>query len=73
MNETTTEVINEHLKIDDYDLHITGTWNDVEVWLNTPVADFDGLCIGGGQSKRLAVAEAIRTLERALQVLRERG
>lgn len=66
-----TEIINEHFKIDDYELHVTGAWNDVEVWLNTPVADFDGICIGGGESHRAAVADAIETMERALGILKE--
>lgn len=37
-----------------------------EVWLNTESTDFDGLCIGTGVD---AVADAVRTLERAIEIL----
>lgn len=52
-------------------LHITGgRLDDVEVWLNTTGGNFDGLAIGGGESRRAAVADAITTLEQALARLR---
>lgn len=42
----------------------TGT--PVEVWLNTEVSDFDGVCIGSGEH---CVGDAVRTLEHAIEVL----
>lgn len=68
---TETSEINERHNVNGYDLHVTGEDDDVEIWLNTEVADFDGLCIGGGESRQKAVEEAIRTLEGVLGVLRE--
>lgn len=67
------ERVNEHyIDINGCNLHVTGGGaDDVEVWLNTEVADFDGICIGGGESRRVAVADAIETLERALGILKE--
>ena len=38
----------------------------IEVWLNTGVQDFDGLCIGN------TVAEAVANLEAALEVLQRK-
>lgn len=65
---------NEHHEVTSggYGLHVTGEDGDVEVWLNAGV-DFNGLAIGGGESRAEAVRDAIETLERALRVLRERG
>lgn len=39
------------------------------VWLNTGVADFDGLCIGIGPTRDAAVADAVKVLEWAEGVL----
>lgn len=69
--EDTTQV-NEHYKVADRELHIAGESDDVEVWLNTLVEDFDGICVGGGESRVEAVTDAIETLEGALRILRER-
>lgn len=66
-----TEIINEHYDIDGNELHITGQHGDIEVWLNTEVADFDGVCIGGGESRQEAVTDGIAILERALKALKE--
>jgi hypothetical protein len=40
-----------------------------QAWLNTEVADFDGLCIGLGPTESAARAAAIRTLAAAIQHL----
>lgn len=37
--------------------------NDWEVWLNTTVSDFDGLCVGSGVSRAQAIADAVELLE----------
>ena len=37
-----------------------------DVWLNTEAGDFDGLCIGTGET---ALADAVGHLEHALEVL----
>lgn len=42
---------------------------DWEVWLNTEVADFDGLCIGSAATREAAVAAAVEVLETALALL----
>lgn len=70
---TTTEKINEHYDVTSggYFLHVTGESNDVEVWFNMSM-EYDGIAIGGGETRAEAVADAIETLERALGVLRER-
>lgn len=33
-----------------------------EVWLNTEIQNFDGLCIGVGQTKAAAIADAAKEL-----------
>lgn len=63
--------VNEHYDVNDRDLHVIGESGDVEVWLNMKTADFEGVSIGGGESRRAAVADAIETLERALGILKE--
>jgi len=40
------------------------------IWLNTDVADFDGLCIGTGESRAEAVEDAIQVLEDGVRALR---
>lgn len=66
------EIINETYDEDlgGYSLHVTGGPDDIEVWLNISI-DFDGIAIGGGQSRKQAVMDAIDTLERAVKVLKE--
>lgn len=68
--EDITQVDEHFSQINGRELHVTGEPDDVEVWLNTEVSDFDGICIGGGESRRAAVGDAIETLEQALAVLR---
>lgn len=61
----------ERLKLDGNTIHILSEQpNDFEVWLNTDVGDFDGLCIGCGQSREEAVAGAISVLDEGLRALR---
>lgn len=69
--EDTTRVDEHYTEINGRELHVVGGTDDVEVWLNTEVMDFDGICIGGGESRRAAVADAIETMERALGILKE--
>lgn len=43
----------------------------VEVWLDTEVAECDGLCIGTGSTRDEALAEAETDLQVALSELRD--
>ena len=43
---------------------------DWDIWLDTEVAERDGLCIGVGQTRAAAIEDAISDLEEALVVLR---
>lgn len=63
--------INERFEVNDRSVHIKGDPNDWEVWVNTPVADFDGICVGGGMSRTDAIVDAVRTLELAAARLRK--
>lgn len=49
-----------------YHLHVTP---EGHVWLNTEVANYDGLCIGFGDTPEASLANAVQTLERALECL----
>ena len=61
----------EHLELDGNQIHVSAeSENDWQVWLNTDVTDFDGLCIGCGESRQEAVADAIAVLDEGLRVLR---
>jgi hypothetical protein len=42
------------------DREIGGPWG---VWLNTEVADFDGICLGVGTTRNEAVGKAVKLLE----------
>ncbi len=48
-------------------------WDDNcwAVWLDTEVADYDGICLGVGATRAAAVEEAKRELYAALRVLAE--
>lgn len=65
-------VINEHYELGEtgYNLHVMGRDDGIAVWLNLLV-DFNGLAIGGGESRVAAIKDAVETLERAVGVLRE--
>lgn len=66
------EPIGEHLELDGHVLHIAQDGDGShEVWLNTEVADFDGIHIGGGPTRDAAVANAVATLEAAIEKLQE--
>lgn len=43
-------------------LHIFWDGDMWEVWLNTEVEDFDGICIGSGKFKEDALEDAMLTL-----------
>jgi len=51
-------------------LTVTNRDGAFEVWLSTEVDPFDGLCIGDGTTRDIAVANAVKTLEAALEELR---
>lgn len=60
----------EELELEGYKVLIVGGADiDWEVWLNTDKSDFDGLCIGSGTTRELAVEYAIATLSPALNWL----
>ena len=62
----------EHLELGSNKLHIVSEQpNDFTVWLNTEVQDFDGLCIGCGNSREAAVMDAIDVLETGVQALKD--
>jgi len=48
------------------ELHVTGPNDDPfsrwNVWLNTGIADFDGLCIGAHEDREKAIQEAVAVL-----------
>lgn len=50
-------------------LHIFSERDEWFMWLNTGVADFDGVCIGTGDSRQEAAQDAADALEKALEVL----
>lgn len=59
------------LNFSGYRLHITNTdaWGqeaEWEVWLNTEVQRFDGLCIGTGPTREQALIDAQQTLSLAI-------
>lgn len=64
--------VNEHVPVGDggYEFYLCGKRGDVEVWLNRGAHNYDGLAIGGGESRAQAIADAIVTLERAVGVLK---
>jgi uncharacterized lipoprotein YmbA len=71
MSVQTKLLHDEHVDLDGNRLHVLSeTANDFQVWLNTDVQDFDGLCIGYGPSRETAVANAVAMLEDALVKLR---
>ncbi len=43
---------------------------DAEVWLDTGVSDFDGICIGSANDRHSALVQAIEVLESALVALK---
>lgn len=70
MRENNKPLFSTHLNLDGNRIHIVSeAENDFEVWLNTNVGDFDGLCIGCGQTRQGAVDDAARVLKQALQKL----
>jgi hypothetical protein len=61
----------EHIELDSNVIHVLGeSSGGFEVWLNTDVADYDGLCIGCGSSRDEAVADAMGVFIQALEKLR---
>jgi hypothetical protein len=50
-------------------LHVAMIDGEWEVWLNTDIQNFDGLCIGAGKSRDAAVTDAVAVLEAATDAL----
>jgi hypothetical protein len=61
----------DHPEGQGYRLHMTDLNNNKTVWLNTEVGDFDGLCIGTGNTQYDAVCNAVGTLDAAARKLRD--
>lgn len=60
----------EHIDLDSNRIHISsGQPNDFEVWLNTDAGDFDGLCIGCGPTREIAISEAVAVLREGIMEL----
>lgn len=56
------------IKVNDgFRLHLTV---DGEVWLNTEVADFDGLCVGRGETAAAAIDDATREVVEVVKALK---
>jgi len=67
------KIIEEHLTIEPgYELHIFSNGGDWEVWLNTEITDYDGLCVGTGRTREDAQRDAAQVFSRAYTRLRER-
>ena len=60
-HETSYHVVHTFRDEDD------GEWN---VWLNTEVADFDGICLASGTNRDEARASARDALQQALEALK---
>lgn len=52
-------------------IHIIEEPSEVEVWLDTEIAECDGLVIGVAATREAAIADAIADLEGALRTLRD--
>jgi hypothetical protein len=52
-------------------LHIFQMDGEWEVWLNTEVSDFDGICVGSAVTRDEAVAAAVEVFEAALDRLQQ--
>lgn len=60
----------EHLTLDSNRIHILSeVRDDFEVWLNTDVGEFDGLCIGCGVTREGAIADALDILRQGVSAL----
>lgn len=59
----------ERATVRGYGLHICQRDGDWTVWLNTEVADFDGLVLGVGATRDLAVSNAVASVEAIERVL----
>ncbi len=53
-----------------HELIMIDTGSGIEMWLDTTVADFDGLCIASGATRAAVIAEALQTLEYAMEAVR---
>ena len=57
------------VEVGDHMLHVfleDGEWH---VWLNTPVMEFDGLCLSVGKTRDDAVGKAVAALEALTETL----
>ena len=61
----------ERIPLDGRSLHVAQRDGFYEVWLNTEVSDFDGMHIGEGSTRDIAVADAVKTLEGAVAFLQQ--
>ena len=52
-------------------IHVYQEGGEWCVWLNTEASNFDGLCIGIGATRDLAVTQAVQALEAIVDFLQE--
>jgi len=71
MSNDTAELQEERYEIAGHGVHIAQRFeNQWTVWLNTELQDYDGLCIGCGDTRQEAVTQAVMTLEAVVAHLR---
>lgn len=61
----------ERFEVAELRLHVSGHDDDWSVWLNTEVADFDGVRVGCGTTKAAAISDALTHFESGFRLLRE--
>lgn len=54
-------------------LHVFRMSDGWQVWLNTEVADFDGVCVASGDIRDDAVSQAVAVFEAAAEMLQTGG
>jgi len=59
----------ERIELNGRVLHIAQRDKFYEVWLNTETADFDGIHIGEGETREIAVDDAVKTFQAAIYAL----
>lgn len=60
----------EHLTLNGNRIHVLSeVRDDFEVWLNTNIDDFDGLCIGCGVTRAAAIRDALDVLQQGVAAL----
>lgn len=61
----------EQVEVGGCGLHVCFIDDEWQVWLNTEDATFTGLCVSTGATRDLALADAVATLEAAVEHLQK--